>query len=46
LQVEVFKIKAVYLGKLNQVLVGFKSLKKGQQFFQLMDGNDSVDYQI
>lgn len=33
LQVDVFKIKAVYLGKLNQVLVGFKSLKKGQHFF-------------
>ncbi|TFK11366.1 myelin P2 protein-like [Platysternon megacephalum] len=28
-QVDVFRIKAVHLGKLNQVLVGFKSFKKG-----------------
>ncbi|XP_075271384.1 oxygen-regulated protein 1 [Opisthocomus hoazin] len=33
-QVEVFKIKAVYLGKLNQVLVGFKSLKKDEWFLE------------
>ncbi|XP_056189557.1 lipoxygenase homology domain-containing protein 1-like [Falco biarmicus] len=33
-QVDVFKIKAVYLGKLNQVLVGFKSLKKDEWFLE------------
>ncbi|NXX22199.1 LOXH1 protein, partial [Podargus strigoides] len=33
-QVDVFKIKAVYLGKLNQVLVGFKSLKKDAWFLE------------
>lgn len=32
LQVDVFKIIAVHLGTLNQVLVGFKSLKKGTIF--------------
>ncbi|XP_075351577.1 oxygen-regulated protein 1 [Mycteria americana] len=33
-QVDVFKIKAVYLGKLNQVIVGFKSLKKEEWFLE------------
>ncbi|KAM6410328.1 oxygen-regulated protein 1 [Pluvialis apricaria] len=33
-QVDVFKLKAVYLGKLNQVLVGFKSLKKDEWFLE------------
>ncbi|XP_028941560.1 lipoxygenase homology domain-containing protein 1, partial [Antrostomus carolinensis] len=33
-QVDVFKIKAVYLGKLNQVLVGFKSPKKDEWFLE------------
>nr|XP_013810081.1 PREDICTED: lipoxygenase homology domain-containing protein 1-like [Apteryx mantelli mantelli] len=33
-QVDVFKIKAVYLGKLNQVLVGFKSPKKDDWFLE------------
>ncbi|NXJ65880.1 LOXH1 protein, partial [Rostratula benghalensis] len=33
-QVDVFKIKAVYLGKLNQVIVGFKSLKKDEWFLE------------
>ncbi|NWQ76457.1 LOXH1 protein, partial [Columbina picui] len=33
-QVDVFKIKAVYLGRLNQVLVGFKSLKKDDWFLE------------
>ncbi|NWX14316.1 LOXH1 protein, partial [Aegotheles bennettii] len=33
-QVDVFKIKAVYLGQLSQVLVGFKSLKKDQWFLE------------
>ncbi|XP_069710231.1 oxygen-regulated protein 1 [Phaenicophaeus curvirostris] len=33
-QVDVFKIKAVYLGKLNQVLVGFKSQKKDEWFLE------------
>ncbi|XP_049684405.1 oxygen-regulated protein 1 [Accipiter gentilis] len=33
-QVDVFKIKAVYLGKLNKVLVGFKSLKKDEWFLE------------
>ncbi|NXC47424.1 LOXH1 protein, partial [Penelope pileata] len=33
-QVVVFKIKAVYLGKLNQVLVGFKSPKKDEWFLE------------
>ncbi|XP_010220726.1 PREDICTED: oxygen-regulated protein 1 [Tinamus guttatus] len=33
-QVDTFKIKAVYLGKLNQVLVGFKSPKKDDWFLE------------
>ncbi|KAJ7410553.1 hypothetical protein BTVI_53174 [Pitangus sulphuratus] len=33
-QVDIFKIKSVYLGKLNQVLVGFKSLKKDEWFLE------------
>ncbi|NWH81802.1 LOXH1 protein, partial [Piaya cayana] len=33
-QVDVFKIKAVHLGKLNQVLVGFKSQKKDEWFLE------------
>ncbi|XP_035174465.1 oxygen-regulated protein 1 isoform X4 [Oxyura jamaicensis] len=33
-QVDVFKIKAVYLGKLNKVLVGFKSPKKDEWFLE------------
>ncbi|NXG50517.1 LOXH1 protein, partial [Psilopogon haemacephalus] len=33
-QVEVFKIRAVQLGKLNRVLVGFKSLKKDEWFLE------------
>ncbi|XP_054673049.1 oxygen-regulated protein 1 isoform X1 [Grus americana] len=33
-QVYVFKIKAVYLGKLNQVVAGFKSLKKDEWFLE------------
>ncbi|XP_071410619.1 oxygen-regulated protein 1 isoform X4 [Pithys albifrons albifrons] len=33
-QVDVFKIKSVYLGKLNQVLLGFKSLKKDKWFLE------------
>ncbi|XP_032775722.1 LOW QUALITY PROTEIN: oxygen-regulated protein 1 [Strigops habroptila] len=33
-QVDIFKIKAVNLGKLNQVLVGFKSLKKDEWFLE------------
>ncbi|XP_074675225.1 oxygen-regulated protein 1 [Strix aluco] len=33
-QVDVFKIKAVHLGKLNQVLVGFKSIKKDEWFLE------------
>ncbi|OPJ83462.1 hypothetical protein AV530_006350 [Patagioenas fasciata monilis] len=33
-QVDVFKIKAVYLGRLNQVLVGFKSLKRDDWFLE------------
>ncbi|KAK2527785.1 hypothetical protein Q9966_010084 [Columba livia] len=33
-QVDVFKIKAVYLGRLNQVLVGFKSPKKDDWFLE------------
>ncbi|NWS46848.1 LOXH1 protein, partial [Probosciger aterrimus] len=33
-QVDIFKIKAVNLGKLNQVLVGFKSLKKDGWFLE------------
>ncbi|KAM6444396.1 oxygen-regulated protein 1 [Rhynochetos jubatus] len=33
-QVDVFKIKAVYLGKLNQVLVGFRGLKKDEWFLE------------
>ncbi|XP_021244712.1 lipoxygenase homology domain-containing protein 1 isoform X4 [Numida meleagris] len=33
-QVDVFKIKAVYLGKLKQVLVGFKSQKKDEWFLE------------
>ncbi|NWQ86639.1 LOXH1 protein, partial [Burhinus bistriatus] len=33
-QVDVFKIKAVYLGKLKQVLLGFKSLKKDEWFLE------------
>ncbi|NWX89664.1 LOXH1 protein, partial [Nothoprocta pentlandii] len=33
-QVDMFKIKAVYLGKLNQVLVGFKSPKKDEWFLE------------
>ncbi|XP_040541347.1 lipoxygenase homology domain-containing protein 1 [Gallus gallus] len=33
-QVDVFKIKAVYLGKLKQVLVGFKSPKKDEWFLE------------
>ncbi|XP_062424526.1 lipoxygenase homology domain-containing protein 1-like [Rhea pennata] len=33
-QVDVFKIKAVYLGKLNEVLVGFKSPKKDDWFLE------------
>ncbi|XP_025953665.2 oxygen-regulated protein 1 [Dromaius novaehollandiae] len=33
-QVDVFRIKAVYLGKLNQVLVGFKSPKKDDWFLE------------
>ncbi|NXU53866.1 LOXH1 protein, partial [Turnix velox] len=33
-QVDVFKIKAVYLGKLNKVIVGFKSLKKDEWFLE------------
>ncbi|KAM9260875.1 oxygen-regulated protein 1 [Cariama cristata] len=33
-QVDVFKIKAVCLGKLNQVLVGFKSIKKDEWFLE------------
>nr|XP_009671864.1 PREDICTED: oxygen-regulated protein 1 [Struthio camelus australis] len=32
--VDVFKIKAVYLGKLNQILVGFKSPKKDDWFLE------------
>ncbi|TRZ11441.1 hypothetical protein HGM15179_015673, partial [Zosterops borbonicus] len=34
-QVDIFKIKSVYLGKLNQVHVGFKSLRKGWSFFSV-----------
>ncbi|XP_030300550.1 lipoxygenase homology domain-containing protein 1 [Calypte anna] len=33
-QVDVFKIKAVHLGKLKQVLVGFKSLKNDEWFLE------------
>ncbi|XP_043395558.1 oxygen-regulated protein 1 [Chelonia mydas] len=33
-QVDVFRIKAVHLGKLNQVLVGFKSFKKDDWFLE------------
>ncbi|NWT00657.1 LOXH1 protein, partial [Mionectes macconnelli] len=33
-QVDIFKIKSVYLGKLNRVLVGFKSLKKDEWFLE------------
>uniref|UniRef100_A0ACB8FDY3 Uncharacterized protein n=1 Tax=Sphaerodactylus townsendi TaxID=933632 RepID=A0ACB8FDY3_9SAUR len=33
-QVDVFKIKAVHLGKLNQVFFGFKSLKKDDWFLE------------
>ncbi|NXC68774.1 LOXH1 protein, partial [Anhinga anhinga] len=33
-QVDVFKIKAVCLGRLNQVLVGFKGLKKDEWFLE------------
>nr|XP_020651634.1 lipoxygenase homology domain-containing protein 1-like isoform X1 [Pogona vitticeps]XP_020651635.1 lipoxygenase homology domain-containing protein 1-like isoform X1 [Pogona vitticeps]XP_020651636.1 lipoxygenase homology domain-containing protein 1-like isoform X1 [Pogona vitticeps] len=33
-KVDVFKIKAVHLGKLNQVLVGFKSLNKDDWFLE------------
>ncbi|XP_014737101.1 PREDICTED: lipoxygenase homology domain-containing protein 1-like isoform X3 [Sturnus vulgaris] len=33
-QVDIFKIKAVYLGKLNQVHVGFKSLRKDGWFLE------------
>ncbi|XP_066480514.1 oxygen-regulated protein 1 [Tiliqua scincoides] len=33
-QVDVFKITAVHLGMLNQVLVGFKSLKKDDWFLE------------
>uniref|UniRef100_A0A803XVX6 PLAT domain-containing protein n=2 Tax=Meleagris gallopavo TaxID=9103 RepID=A0A803XVX6_MELGA len=33
-QVDVFKIKAVYLGKLKQVLIGFKSTKKDEWFLE------------
>ncbi|XP_027494714.1 lipoxygenase homology domain-containing protein 1-like [Corapipo altera] len=33
-QVGIFKIKSVYLGKLNQVLVGFKSPKKDEWFLE------------
>ncbi|XP_010005184.1 PREDICTED: lipoxygenase homology domain-containing protein 1-like [Chaetura pelagica] len=33
-RVGVFKIKAVYLGKLNEVLVGFKSIKKDEWFLE------------
>ncbi|KAJ7338826.1 hypothetical protein JRQ81_012728, partial [Phrynocephalus forsythii] len=35
-KVDVFKIKAVHLGKLNQVLVGFKSLNKDDWFLEKM----------
>ncbi|XP_074841891.1 oxygen-regulated protein 1 [Carettochelys insculpta] len=33
-QVDVFQIKAVHLGKLNQVLIGFKSFKKDDWFLE------------
>ncbi|XP_041329697.1 oxygen-regulated protein 1 [Pyrgilauda ruficollis] len=33
-QVDIFKIKSVYLGKLNQVCVGFKSLRKDGWFLE------------
>nr|XP_056710895.1 oxygen-regulated protein 1 [Euleptes europaea] len=33
-QVDIFKIEAVHLGKLNQVLLGFKSLKKDDWFLE------------
>ncbi|NWZ20845.1 LOXH1 protein, partial [Asarcornis scutulata] len=33
-QVDVFKIRAVYLGKMNKVLVGFKSPKKDEWFLE------------
>ncbi|XP_062836432.1 oxygen-regulated protein 1 isoform X2 [Anolis carolinensis] len=33
-EVDVFRIKAVYLGKLNQVLVGFRSLNKDDWFLE------------
>ncbi|KAM9387408.1 LOW QUALITY PROTEIN: oxygen-regulated protein 1 [Phaethornis superciliosus] len=34
LQVDIFKIKAVHLGKLNQDLVGFRSLKPDEWFLE------------
>ncbi|XP_054250623.1 oxygen-regulated protein 1 [Indicator indicator] len=33
-QVDVFKVKAVHLGKLKQVLVGFKSIKKDEWYLE------------
>ncbi|XP_075776815.1 oxygen-regulated protein 1 isoform X2 [Pelodiscus sinensis] len=33
-QVDIFRIKAVHLGKLNQVLIGFKSFKKDDWFLE------------
>ncbi|XP_029443046.1 lipoxygenase homology domain-containing protein 1-like [Rhinatrema bivittatum] len=41
-QVDVFKIKAVSLGKLSQLIIAFKSLKKGDWFLQKVIVEDDL----